>query len=159
MEALDKWLLTLVVGLPAVGAIVVAMAPKDREKEIKGLALLFSGASMVFSILALLRFNFDNSKGFQFYVSKSWIKTINANERDDVYQTDTGPILYPDLSREPDELIEGLELAFAAFNCPTWIELIVRTATDAANGVRVYHYSKTARLEVRNQVFRLKANS
>ena len=45
------------------------------------------------------------------------VKTINANERDDVYQTDTGPILFPDLVREPDELLSGFELAFVAANC------------------------------------------
>ncbi len=35
------------------------------------------------------------------------VKTINANERDDVYQTDTGPVLLPDLSREPEEKMGG----------------------------------------------------
>ena len=39
------------------------------------------------------------------------IKTINASERDNIYQTDTGPVLFPDLSREPDSLIEGMDLA------------------------------------------------
>ena len=32
------------------------------------------------------------------------VKTINASERDNVYQTDTGPVLFPDLSGEPDSL-------------------------------------------------------
>ena len=30
------------------------------------------------------------------------VKTINGNERDLVYQTDTGPILFPDLGCDPD---------------------------------------------------------
>jgi hypothetical protein len=42
------------------------------------------------------------------------IKTMNVNEREKVYQTDTGPILFPDLSRDPDDLLDGLELAFVA---------------------------------------------
>ena len=29
------------------------------------------------------------------------VKTINVNERDKIYQTDTGPVLLPDLSRQP----------------------------------------------------------
>ena len=45
-------------------------------------------------------------------------KTINGNERDIVYQTDTGPILWPDLARDPDDLLPGLELAFTAANAP-----------------------------------------
>lgn len=83
------------------------------------------------------------------------VKTFNVNERDNVYQTDTGPILVPDLSREPDELIAGFELAYSAFNGPDWIELLVRTATDVPGGARVYHYTKPVRLDsVRNRLFR-----
>ncbi|HEX9696132.1 MAG TPA: NADH-quinone oxidoreductase subunit M [Actinomycetota bacterium] len=79
MEALDTWMLTLVVGLPALGAIVISLMPKERVQEIKGLSLIFSGAAMIFSFVALMRFDFDNAKAFQFYVSKTWIKTINSN--------------------------------------------------------------------------------
>ena len=57
------------------------------------------------------------------------VKTMNASERDDIYQTDTGPILLPDLSREPQDLLSGMELAYAAFNSPDWVEFIVRVPT------------------------------
>jgi hypothetical protein len=83
------------------------------------------------------------------------VKTMNANERDAVYQTDTGPILFPDLSREPEDLISGLELAFAAFNCPTWTEFILRAKAPVAEGVNVYHYCKPVRFDCKNQVIRL----
>lgn len=81
------------------------------------------------------------------------VKTMNANERDWIYQTDTGPVLFPDLTREPDDLIAGFELAFAAFNCPDWTEFILRAPTAATPELEVYHYSKTARVDCRNQVF------
>jgi hypothetical protein len=84
------------------------------------------------------------------------IKTINANERDNIYQTDTGPILLPDLSKTPDQLITGFELAFSAFNCPNWIELIVRTKTALENGISVFHYSQSLRFESQNSVFEFK---
>lgn len=80
------------------------------------------------------------------------VKTINANARDQIYQTDTGPVLLPDLSREPADLIYGLELAFVAFSSPTWAEFLVRTKTPVAKGVSVYHYSKTVRLDSRNEL-------
>jgi hypothetical protein len=80
------------------------------------------------------------------------VKTINVNERDKIYQTDTGPVLLPDLSREPDDLIGGLELAFSAFNCPQWTEFVIRTKTPVAEGVNVYHYAKRARLHSRNRI-------
>jgi hypothetical protein len=84
------------------------------------------------------------------------VKTMNANERDQVYQTDTGPVLLPDLSRDPERLMGGMELAFAAFNCPSWTEFIVRTKTPIREGLSVYHYSKSVRIDCRNQVLRLK---
>ena len=83
------------------------------------------------------------------------VKTINANQRDNIYQTDTGPILWPDLSKQPGELIAGFELAFSAFNCPTWIEFIVRAKTPLTKDISVYHYSRTFRADSRNTLMRL----
>jgi hypothetical protein len=85
------------------------------------------------------------------------VKTINANEREWVYQTDTGPILFPDLDCEPDELLSRLELAFTACNAPTWAEFIVRARTPVADDVDVYHYSKPVRLDgIVNEFYRLR---
>lgn len=83
------------------------------------------------------------------------VKTMNANERDWIYQTDTGPILFPDLSVERNSLIEHLELAFAAFNCLDWIELIVRVPTEVAENVSVLHFDRSVRLDAKNEVLRL----
>jgi hypothetical protein len=84
------------------------------------------------------------------------VKTINANERDIVYQTDTGPILWPDLERDPGDLLTGLELAFTAANAPDWAQIIVRTRTSIADGVEVYHYANSIRVEgIANEFYRL----
>ncbi len=83
------------------------------------------------------------------------IKTMNANERDNTFQTDTGPVLLPDLARDWDEMIEGLDLAFSAFNCPDWTEFIVRQATPLDDGMTVWHYSRPKRFDAKNRVFRL----
>jgi hypothetical protein len=80
------------------------------------------------------------------------VKTMNANDREGIYQTDTGPVLLPDLSREPDELIEGMELAFVAFNSPDWAEFIVRTKQPVSEGISVYHYCKAVRYDCKNQL-------
>lgn len=80
------------------------------------------------------------------------VKTVNGGPRETIYQTDTGPILYPDLSREPHDLIAGLELAFSAFNAPDWIELLVRVPTPVPGGSSAYHYSKAVRHDARNQL-------
>lgn len=84
------------------------------------------------------------------------IKTMNANERDQVYQTDTGPMLLPDFSREASgRMIERFRRAYAAFNCPDWTEFIVEEPTDLGQGMATNHYSRPVRLETRNTVFRL----
>lgn len=83
------------------------------------------------------------------------VKTMNASERDDIYQTDTGPILLPDLSREPQDLLAGMEMAYAAFNSPDWVEFIVRVPTPVADGVDVYHYSKPIRMDSKNEIYQV----
>jgi hypothetical protein len=75
------------------------------------------------------------------------VKTMNANERDWVYQTDTGPILFPDLTRDPADLLPGMELAFVATNNPTWADFVVRRRTTIADGVEVYHYAAPVRVD------------
>lgn len=80
------------------------------------------------------------------------VKTMNANERDQIYQTDTGPVLFPDLNREPEDLISGLELAFAAFNTESWTEFLLRIKVPVAEGVSVYHYSQSIHIECKNQI-------
>jgi hypothetical protein len=83
------------------------------------------------------------------------VKTINANERDWIYQTDTGPHLLPDLGRPADDLLTGMRLAFSAFNVPSWIEFIVRVPTQITSDVVVWHYSESVRADVQNEMFRI----
>jgi len=80
------------------------------------------------------------------------IKTINANERDWVYQPDTGPVLLPDLNRDTEDLMAGFELAFVGFNTSRWVEFIERVPTPVGEGLSVYHYSKSVRMDVVNEV-------
>jgi hypothetical protein len=84
------------------------------------------------------------------------IRTINASETDCLYQTDTGPVLYPDLSMPAEQLIEGLQLAFAAFNGGDWIEFIVRAKTPVADGVSVYHFCEPRRHDAKNTLIQVR---
>src|SRR5262249_16602211 len=83
------------------------------------------------------------------------VKTINASDRDNIYQTDTGPVLFPYLTGDPDSLIEGMDLAFCAFNCPEWAEFLLRVPTPVADNTSVLHYSRSIHLETRNRLLRL----
>ncbi len=73
--------LTLIVFLPAAGAILIAFVPGLSSRLIKRLAALFTIVPLVLSIIAFL--NFDRSLGaagaIQFEEKLSWIPTINAN--------------------------------------------------------------------------------
>ena len=87
------------------------------------------------------------------------VKTFNVNEREKIYQTDTGPVLLPDFSRLSGEsrLVEVFDLAFSAFNCPQWAEFVVNVPTAIAEGVSANTYSKTRRIEnMKNTIVMLK---
>jgi hypothetical protein len=125
----------------------------ERDAE-----LLSSGAAIVEAVLAnemlvgVHRFATDRYEA----EIEDPVKTINANERDIVYQTDTGPILVPDLEREPGELLSGLEHAFTAANAPAWAQFVIRTRTPFAGGVEVYHYSRSIRMDgLENAFYRI----
>ena len=79
------------------------------------------------------------------------IKTINVNERDKIFQTDTGPIILPDLSpsriKRAGRFVEVFDLAYAAFNSFDWVEFIINVPTPVSKGVTVNHYSRTRRIE------------
>lgn len=83
------------------------------------------------------------------------IKTMNANEREWIYQTDTGPILFPDISIPHDDLIETFRLAYVAVNCPDWAELILQVPTRLNDELSVNHYSKPIHLITQNSIFRV----
>ncbi|MBM4407737.1 MAG: hypothetical protein FJ038_03840 [Chloroflexi bacterium] len=88
------------------------------------------------------------------------IKTMNANERAMIYQSDTGPVLYPDLDAPAERFMDRLDVAFAAHNAPDWIEFIVRRRTIIAEGVEVYHYSEPIRHDdVQTAVYRFRQDA
>jgi len=74
----DQWLLSLVVFLPLVGAGVIAVLPKAQPALMRLVALIASGAALVFGIIALVRFDFHQSRVFQFTVNTRWIDSIGA---------------------------------------------------------------------------------
>ena len=82
------------------------------------------------------------------------IKTMNANERELIYQTDTGPVLLPDFSLEYSERIETFRLAYVALNSPDWAEFIVQVPTPVSEDISVNHYSKSVRFDSVNTIFR-----
>ena len=118
---------------------------------------LVSAGAIVEATLNNVRLNARTTIQSERYVAtlEYPVKTMNANERDMIYQTDTGPILFPDLAAEPDALLSRMELAFAAFNCPQWVEFLVRVPTSVSESLCVQHYSKPVRYTAMNEVIQL----
>jgi NADH-quinone oxidoreductase subunit M len=83
----ETWALSLAVFLPTAGAIAVALVPRDRDRLIRGLGILFTAAALVVGIIMLFGFDFSASGGFataqakenlQFRVEVPWISEIDA---------------------------------------------------------------------------------
>ena len=88
------------------------------------------------------------------------VKTMNISLDNSVYQVDTGPVAYPDLTRRFDLSIECLSLAFVAFNVPHFADFIIEQPTpvvqDEQELARVYHYSRPFSLPAKNRLLALR---
>ena len=74
----DIPILTLLVVLPALGAAIVALLPKQMEQPIRYVALGFAAAVAVLSFVLLAGFDGDNG-GFQFISEHSWISSLGIS--------------------------------------------------------------------------------
>lgn len=81
-------------------------------------------------------------------------KTLNLNREKNLYQVDTGPVAYPDLSQRFESPIECLKLAFIAFNSPDFADFVVEQplpiVEDGRTVCEVYLYTKPFSLPARN---------
>ncbi len=82
------------------------------------------------------------------------IKTMNANEREWIYQTDTGPILFPDMTADCQNWIDSFHLAYAAFNRAEYAEFILQAPTPLSDEIAVNHYSRILQMPAQNTIFR-----
>ena len=89
------------------------------------------------------------------------VKTFNLNEVDGVYQTDTGPLIVPDLRRERLEMnhrfIEVFDQAYAAFDASNWVDFIFNAPTEVGPDIFVNHYNVMRRVNnTRNTLYALR---
>ena len=86
-------------------------------------------------------------------------KTMNIGLDIEMYQVDTGPVAFPDLSKTYEKPIECLSLAFIAFNAPHFADFVVEQPTsvekEGQEEYRIYHYSGPFSLPARNRVIAL----
>ena len=86
-------------------------------------------------------------------------KTMNVSLEDRLYQVDTGPVAFPDLTKRYDPEIDCLRLAFVAFNAPDFADFVLEQPTPVTeNGdaqCKTYHYANPFSLPAKNRVFAL----
>src|SRR5665213_447609 len=75
----DSWALTLVVFIPAIGAVITMLIPREEETAIKWTALLSTLATLGFTIATIAKFDFGKTSTLQFSVTKNWIDVINSH--------------------------------------------------------------------------------
>ena len=80
------------------------------------------------------------------------VKTMNTRREDGMYQVDTGPVAFPDLTQRRARHIDGIALAFVVFNAPHFADF-VREVPTAVGSEQVYHYSEILSLEAANRVY------
>ena len=82
------------------------------------------------------------------------VKTMNIDVNNRIYQVDTGPIAFPDLSRRFDPPVDCVKLAFVAFNALDFSDFVVEQPTpvvrENAEICHVYHYSNPFSLPANN---------
>ena len=82
---------------------------------------------------------------------------LNILEAKDIYQVDTGPIAFPDLSERQELLVEHIWLAFVAFNVDHFADFVIEAPTpiiqDGREVARAQHYSKIVSLPAKNRLF------
>lgn len=85
------------------------------------------------------------------------VKTMNIHDAKDLYQVDTGPVAFPDLSKREERWAASLSLAFVAFNAPDFADFVIEDVTPVLEGgrelARVHHYSKLVTVPAVNRLF------
>jgi hypothetical protein len=88
------------------------------------------------------------------------VKTMNTNRERNIYQVDTGPVAFPDLTQRDEPHVAGIALAFVAFNVPHFADFVIEVPTavsdDGSEGrevYKIYHYSKRVSLPAKNRLY------
>jgi NADH-quinone oxidoreductase subunit M len=78
MSTWERSAITVATLLPLVGAAVIALVPRDRDRLVRGLGILFTGAAMVVAIALAVDFDYGAGGGLQFELNARWIPAISA---------------------------------------------------------------------------------
>jgi NADH-quinone oxidoreductase subunit M len=69
--------ITITTLLPILGALVILLVPRDRDRMVRGLGILFTGAALVLSVAMAIGFDYGTD-GLQYELDVNWISAIGA---------------------------------------------------------------------------------
>jgi NADH-quinone oxidoreductase subunit M len=78
MNGWDEWAISIATFLPLVGALVIILVPRDRDRVVRGLGIVFTAAAMLVAIAIAIGFRYGAGGGLQFEVNLPWIPVIGA---------------------------------------------------------------------------------
>ena len=77
MSGWDSSAISIATFLPLAGAVVIAFMPRERERMVRGLGIVFTGAALAVAVAIAIGFHYGGS-GLQFEVNTQWIPVIGA---------------------------------------------------------------------------------
>src|SRR5438128_6705373 len=77
MSGWDQSAITIATLLPIGGALVIVMIPSAKDRLIRGLGILVTGAALVIAVAIAIGFDYGRD-GLQFALNVSWISSIGA---------------------------------------------------------------------------------
>ena len=77
MSGWDKSAITVTTLLPVAGALVIIMVPKEKDRLVRALGILFTGVALALAVAIAIGFDYGKG-GLQYVLDTSWISVIGA---------------------------------------------------------------------------------
>ena len=81
------------------------------------------------------------------------VTTMNVAPKHQMWQVDTGPVLFPDLDREADQRIDKLIPGFIVYNTAAYAELALYTDAQLAGGGTTRHFADVRAVNVTSRLY------
>ena len=77
----DNSAITITTFLPLLGALVIVLVPKDKDRLIRGLGIVFTAAALILAVVIAANFDYDAGGAIQdstYYVNREWIPSLGV---------------------------------------------------------------------------------